>query len=418
MEVSLRFGRDGLPLTLPDDRAVTVLEKATATPLADPGGAVDAALAAPVAGPPLEELARGARSACVLVCDGTRPVPNDLVAPRIIDALRRGGLPDHQITILVATGLHRPEEGGELVGWTPPVDCTVVRHDARAGAEHVDLGGTRRGTPIGVDRRLLDADLRIAIGLVEPHFMAGFSGGRKLLAPGCAAEGTIRRLHGHGLLEDPRAALGNLAGNPLHEELLEIVDRVGPLHSLDLVLDDRRRICHVGFGETRGSHAAAVAAFRAAGEVRIRRRWPVVVTTGAGAPLDGTWYQTVKAIGAAAPAVSPGGTLFVASACAVLGSPGYRRAQEALVAEGPDGFLERWRAAPESAIDAWQTAMQVRDSRGVDVRLFTPHLSAADRALTGASHVEDLSRAVHDALAGTDCLAVIPEGPYVLLAQV
>ncbi len=264
-----------------------------------------------------------------------------------------------------------------------------------------------------MDRRLLDADLRIAVGLVEPHFMAGFSGGRKLVAPGCAAEGTIRRLHGHGLLEDPRAALGRLDGNPLHEELLEIVDLVGPLHSLDLVLDDDRQICHVGFGETRASHAAAVGAFRAAGEVRTQRRWPVVVTTGAGAPLDGTWYQTVKAIGAAAPAVEEGGTLFVASACSLLGSPGYRAAQARLVAEGSDGFMRSWRSRPASEIDAWQTAMQLRDSQGRTVKLFTPDLPAGDCALTGFSHVDDLAAALR--AEGPRSVAVIPEGPYVLL---
>jgi nickel-dependent lactate racemase len=416
MIVELRFGRDGLPLELPGDRDVTVIEKRGMTALAEPVRAVDAALASPVAGPPLESLARRARSACVLLCDGTRPVPNALVVPRILDALRRGGLSDDGITVLVATGLHRPDEGGVLASWTPPPGIEVIVHDARDAGSHADLGRTGRGTPCRVDRRVVDAELRIAVGLVEPHFMAGFSGGRKLVAPGCAAEETIRRLHGHALLEDPRAALGNLDGNPLHEELLEILDRVGPLHSVDLVLDDARRICHVGFGETRASHGAAVTAFRAAGEVRPGGPWPVVVTTGAGAPLDGTWYQTVKAIGAAAPAVAEGGTLLVASACGSLGSPGYRRAQERLVAEGPEGFMAHWRSRPASAIDAWQTAMQIRDARGIDVRLFTPNLSAGDRALTGLAHVDALDAAL--GATGHRRVAVIPEGPYVLLAQV
>lgn len=416
MEVRLCFGRDGMSLELPHDREVTVIEKRGAAPLPDPGAAIDAALRAPVDGPPLESLARAARRACLLLCDATRPVPNALVAPRILDALRGGGLPEERITVLVATGLHRPDEGGVLADWTPPPGIEVLVHDARDAAAHVDLGATRRGTPIRVDRRLVDADLRIAVGLVEPHFMAGFSGGRKLVAPGCAAEETIRLLHGHALLGDPRAALGNLDGNPLHEELLEIVDRMGPLRSLDLVLDDARRICHAGFGGTRASHGAAVAAFRAAGEVRVGGTWPVVVTTGAGAPLDGTWYQTVKAIGAAAPAVEDGGTLFVASACGSLGSPGYRRAQERLVADGPEGFMAHWRSVPGSAIDAWQTAMQVRDARGIDVRLFTPNLPAGDRCLTGFPHVDDLDAALR--ATGNHRVAVIPEGPYVLLAQV
>ena len=418
MEVRLRFGRDGLPLVFPDAWDVTVLEKRGARPLPAPAAAVDAALRTPVAGAPLEELAVRARTACILVCDGTRPVPNALVVPRILAALRRGGLSEDRITVLVATGLHRPEEGGELVDWVPPPGIRVVRHDARCAGDHRDLGWTRRGTPVWLDRRLVDADLRIAVGLVEPHFMAGFSGGRKLVAPGCAAEATIRRLHGPGLLEDPRAGLGTLEGNPLHEELLEILDLVGSLHSVDLVLDDERRVCHVSFGETRASHAAAVAAFRTAGEVVVAGRWPVVITTGAGHPLDTTWYQTVKAIGAAAPAVAPGGTLFVASACSALGSPAYCRAQESLVAGGPGGFMARWCSAPASEIDAWQTAMQVRDSEGLDVRLCVPGLSDAARDRTGLSCVDDLGRALRDAVAaaGSRRLAVIPEGPYVLLS--
>ena len=207
---------------------------------------------------------RGRKSACILICDITRPVPNHLFLRPLIEGLIAAGVPRERITVLVATGLHRPNEGAELaeVVGDPWVFETVrvENHFARDDAAHVDFGVTSgRRTPVKLDRRFVEADLRIATGLVEPHFMAGYSGGRKVIAPGIAHADTIRTFHSARFMEDPAAIQCNLAGNPLHEEQLEIVRMLGEVYALNTVIDDDRDLVHVNFGEVIASHLAAVA---------------------------------------------------------------------------------------------------------------------------------------------------------------
>ena len=208
---------------------------------------------------PLANLARGRRSACILVCDITRPVPNHAFLGPMIRILLDNGVPARDITVLVATGLHRPNEGeelAELIGDPWVLDTVrVENHFARDAAAHVDLGLTAtRGTPVKLDRRFVEAELRIATGLVEPHFMAGWSGGRKVVAPGVAHEDTIRTFHNARFMENPAAIQCNLDGNPLHEEQLEIMRMLGEVHAVNTVIDERRRLCFVNFGEVVASH--------------------------------------------------------------------------------------------------------------------------------------------------------------------
>ena len=183
-----------------------------------------------------------------------------------------------------------------------------------------------------LDRRFVEADLRIATGLVEPHFMAGYSGGRKVIAPGIAHADTIRTFHSARFMEDPFAIQCNLAGNPLHEEQLEIVRMLGEVYALNTVIDDDRDLVHVNFGEVIESHLAAVGisspiprACRWAGASR------PILTSAAGHPLDGTYYQTVKGMVTPLDILEPGGMLIVASACSEgFGSPEFRDAQQRL----------------------------------------------------------------------------------------
>ncbi len=199
--IDLLYGKGSYRLELDPSWEVSVIRKPEMPLLADPVDAVRAALAQPVGARPLAEAARGAKSACILVCDITRPVPNGLFLPIMVRELMAAGIPATGITILVATGLHRPNEGeelAELVGdpWVMQT-VKVQNHFARNDADHVDLGATSRGTPVKLDRRFVEADVRIATGLVEPHFMAGYSGGRKVIAPGVADRKSTRLNSSH-----------------------------------------------------------------------------------------------------------------------------------------------------------------------------------------------------------------------------
>ncbi len=423
MIVELAYARGVLPVRLPADYQVTVLRKRPVEPLADADAAVRDAYARPVAAPPLAELARGRASACILICDITRPVPNGLILPPLVDTLLAAGLDPSRITVLVATGLHRPNEGEELrelVGSDRVLDTVrVENHFARNDADHVDLGVTAtRGTPVKLDRRFVEADLRIVTGLVEPHFMAGWSGGRKVIAPGIAHQDTIRTFHSARFMEDPGAVQCNLDGNPLHEEQLEILRMLGgQVYAVNTVLDDERRTTFVNFGGILESHARAVEHVRRSSSVPVPRRFSTVVTSAAGFPLDATYYQTVKGMVMPIDILAPGADLIVAASCSEgMGSAEFRDAQARLVAHGPDAFLAQIMPKRFADVDEWQTEMQLKPMRVATIHLYTDGLKGEDRALTGVNMIDSIEGAVARSIArsGDPAVAVIPEGPYVV----
>ncbi|MCX6993833.1 MAG: nickel-dependent lactate racemase [Kiritimatiellaeota bacterium] len=421
MQITLNYGKTGLPLNLPDDWAITVIRKKPMPVLPDPPLAVRQALDAPVAARPLSVEARGYRSACIAICDITRPVPNALLLPPLTATLIQAGIPPDRITILVATGLHRSNEGEELrelVGDDSVLKTVrVVNHDARCDEDHVELGTTTQGVPVKIDRRFLEADLRIVTGLVEPHFMAGYSGGRKVIAPGIAHRDTITRLHSARLLEHPCAANCVLIGNPVHEAQLEIATMVGRVLAVNVVIDEQRRLSFVNFGEMIQSHAAAVTYMRGYAEIPVARRFQTVITSSAGYPLDKTYYQTVKGMVGALNILAPGGCLFIASECSEgMGSPEFVASQKRLVAGTPGQFLTALRAKPAAAIDEWETEMQIKAMKVGTIHLYTTGLSPADLALTGVMPVASLAEAIRRQVVacGDRRVAVIPEGPYVI----
>jgi nickel-dependent lactate racemase len=420
--IALLYGRGHLDLRLPRHAKVTLIEKGKLKNIDDPAAAIRRALSEPINAPSLNALARGRKSACILICDITRPVPNHLFLRPMVETLVASGIPLSGITILVATGLHRPnlgEELAELIGdpWVMQ-KVRIENHYARNEADHVDLGRTAtRGTPVKLDRRFVEAELHIATGLVEPHFMAGWSGGRKVVAPGVAHHETIRTFHSARFMEDPLAVQCNLIGNPLHEEQLEIVRGLGEVYALNTVIDDERGLAYVNFGEIIASHAAAVQFVDAAIRVPAPRRFKTVVTSSAGYPLDKTYYQTIKGMVTPMDILEPGGSLIIASACSEgFGSEEFRAAQRRLIELGPDKFLATLTAKSLADVDEWQTEIQLKPMRVGRISLYTSGLSDEERALTGVETIANLDETIARsiALAEDPCVAVIPEGPYVV----
>ncbi len=424
MKYLMNYGSSGLSLELPDEWNVTVIRKRPVPALPDPAAAMAQALEEPVGSKTLVEEAIRCSKVCILICDITRPVPNGLILPTVIRKLLGTGLSPEQMTVMVATGLHRPNEGEELrevVGddWVFKT-VKIINHFARNDMEHVDLGFTSRGTPIKLDRRFVEADLRIVTGLVEPHFMAGYSGGRKVVVPGVAHQETITRLHTATFLESPGAANCILDGNPLHEEQLEIVRRIGGALAVNTVIDEFRQPCFLNFGEITQSHMAAVNFIKKYAEVTVPRRFRTVITSSAGYPLDKTYYQTVKGMVGAIDILEPGGDLFIVSECSEgMGSGDYVEAQKRLLALGSDKFLEELRPKRHAAVDEWQTEMQLKPMRIGTIRCYAQRLCATDLQLTGVETFSGLDRfqeAIRQSVerSGDLSVAVIPEGPYVV----
>lgn len=420
--VELLYGRGTLTLTLPDNAEPTIINKPPFPEAASAAEVFAQAMANPVDCESLDRLCGGCNTACILICDITRPVPNHVFLQPMIRTMMSNGIAAENITVLIATGLHRPNEGeelAELVGdpWVLET-VNVINHFAQNDEDHVSLGRTTtRDTPVGIDRRFVEADLRIATGLVEPHFMAGYSGGRKVIAPGVAHHETIRTFHSARFMEDPAATQCNLEHNPLHEEQLEIVRMLGDVYALNTIIDEDRRLVHATFGEVIASHLKAVEFVRGFTEIPVGRKFHTVVTSSAGYPLDQTYYQTVKGMVTPLDILEPGGTLIIASECAEgIGSQHYREAQGRLVSLGPDAFLDTLLAKQLADVDEWQTEMQLKSMRTGSVGLYTTGLSDDDHALTGVERISDLTAAIARSMAQHDdvAVAIIPEGPYVV----
>ena len=421
MNINMMYGKTGLLLDLPGEIDVTLIQKKAMPVLPEPEEAIKAAFANPVNGKTLRDEAKGCRSCCILICDITRPVPNGPFLTPLIKELIQAGIAPASITVLVATGLHRPNEGDELrelVGndWVLGA-VTVANHFARRDEDHEYIGTTSNGIEARIDRRFLQADLRIVVGLVEPHFMAGYSGGRKIVAPGVAHETTIRSFHCARVLEDYRSANCVIEGNPLHAAQIEIVHMVGRCLAVNTVIDEERRISFVNFGEIEASHLEAVSFMRPYAEVRLDTKFKTVVTSSAGYPLDKTYYQTVKGMVGAIDILEPGGDLIIVSACSEgIGSPEYAEAQKCLTSQGPENFLRGIIGKKYAAIDEWETEMQVKAMKKANIFLYTDGLTKDQQALTGVTVIESpLACVMESVKAHNDCrVAVIPEGPYVI----
>jgi nickel-dependent lactate racemase len=419
MNLHLAYGKRGLDITIPDRNVVKVLTMEGSTPLPDPAARLESVLLRPTGAPPLTTLAASARSACIVICDITRPVPNALLLPPLLRTLEANGVARENITLLVATGLHRPSTVGELdemVG--PEIRQThrIVNHRARERDEQVFLGNTRRGTPVWIDRVYVSADLKITTGFIEPHLMAGFSGGRKLIAPGCAGEETIRSLHSPAFIEHPECREGVTEGNPLHEELLEIAGLAGHDFIVNVTLDPDHAVTGIFAGHPVQAHAEGIDHARRAVRSTIDAPADVVITTSAGYPLDLTLYQAVKGMTAALPVVRSGGTLILAAECAEgLGSPEFT-ALATSFSSAPD-FLSALQTRPV-VIDQWQLEECAKAAVRADVILVSPTIAAAhgDRLFIRAVQTPEEALRLAFARHGSDArVAVIPKGPYTLV---
>jgi nickel-dependent lactate racemase len=419
MKVTLDYGRTGLTVELPAERVVGPLAIRDVPALADPERAVADAIERPIGTPPLREIARGRQDACILVCDITRPVPNRTILVPMLRVLHEAGIPRERTLLLVATGLHRPSttaEKGEMLGAEIAAGYRVEDHYGTRLVEHTLVGTTPRGIPGWIDTRYVRADLKIATGLIEPHLMAGYSGGRKLICPGVAALETVRRWHGPELLEHPNADCGILEGNPVHEENTRIARMAGCDFIVNVTLDSQRRVTSVVAGEMEDAFLEGVRFMEGVCRVDVPHPVDIVVTSSAGYPLDTTFYQAVKGLTGCLPIVKQGGTIILAAGLTDgLGSPEFRSA----LFDHPslDAFMHRILGQDYFVMDQWQVEELAKVRRKAQVKVVSDGLSADVLASCHVEPAPSVEAALVEALHryGPDAqVAVIPKGPYVL----
>jgi len=419
MRVRLEYGRTGLNVQLPKERVVRTLAYKNAIPISDPDSALREVLNNPTGTPPLAELARGRKDVCIVICDITRPVPNEMMLKPMLATLEAAGISRENILILIATGLHRPNEGEELVeivGQTIADNYRIENHHGQVLEEHTFLGESPRGVPIWIDSRYVDADLKITTGLIEPHLMAGFSGGRKLICPGIAALETIKVWHGPDFLENPKADCGILEGNPVHEENTWIGRKTGCDFIANVVIDSQRRPLKFVAGDMEEAFHEGVDFVREVVTDTVEKPVDIVVTSCAGYPLDTTFYQAVKGLTGALAIVKEGGTIIMAASLSEgIGSPQFQQ----LFDENAnlEVFIERILGKDYFVMDQWQLEELAKVRRKAKVKIISDGLPAETIDKLFVESAPSIEQAVADSLAeyGPDAkIAVIPKGPYVL----
>ncbi len=410
------FGKSKIEISVPDRFVCQEVRSRKAAPVADETAAIEHALDHPIGCEPLCEMALGKTSAAISICDVTRPAPNQLTLPPLLRRLEDAGIPKDKITILIATGLHRaatPEEVDIIVGPQIAAEYKIVSHDARDFGAHRSLGHTRRGTPVYIDERFLEADLHITLGFIEQHLMLGFSGGRKLIAPGLAAQETIKVIHSPKFIREPLATEGSIAANPLHDELLEIARMARHDFIVDVTLTQERKISGVFAGNAVKAHAAGVAFLEAACLEQIDEPADLVITSAAGFPLDLTFYQAVKGITAATHLARPGGRILIIAECAEgVGSVEFVRNLQTV--SNYHDFLDQVRDQPVE-VDRWQVEKLALAGLRNELYFYTPGVRPDELGPIGERSFPTLREALEAAQAGLPRGArvlLVPEGPY------
>ncbi len=412
----LQYGRDGLDVELPD-RNITVLEPRYVSGIGDERAAFHAAMANPLGARPLAEIVSARDRVAIVIPDITRPLPSDRLLPWLLDAIRH--VPARQIVIINGTGSHRantPEELAAMVGADVLASVRVVNHDSHDAGTLALAGLGQDGHPVRLNREYVEADRRIVLGFIEPHFMAGFSGGYKAVFPGLADIGAIMRYHDARMIGDPKTTWGLIDGNPTqarirHDGALLPVD-----FCINVTLNRDRHITRFFCGDVRTAHDAGCAFSRETAMVACPRPFDVVVTTNSGYPLDQNLYQAVKGMSAAAQVIASDGYIATAARCND-GFPAHGNFRTLLMEhDSPQALLDTILAPGFLLYDQWEAQMLAN----IQLRARVGLLSELPDEEVRRAHLEpidDIGVVVSREVArrGTDAaIAVLPEGPMTI----
>jgi nickel-dependent lactate racemase len=387
MEISLRYGKRTIKANLPDGvQRLDFLE-----PEQQQIGPIHLALAAPMGGSPLSELAKAGQKVAIVTSDITRPCPSQLLLPPLLDELNQAGVEDADIFVVFALGSHRPhtvEEQKHLLG---PIAAKRVRYMDSNPEEVVYAGTTSRGTRVEIFQPVAEADLRIALGNVEPHYFAGYTGGAKALVPGVCSLKTIQQ--NHALMVLPGARICNLVGNPVREDIEEAVELVGLDFILNVVLDNDHNIVTAAAGDPLEAHRQLCRVVDYLSTIAIDALADIVIVSAGGYPKDLNMYQAQKALDNAAGAVRPGGVIVWIAEC----PDGFGNSvfEQWLVGSKPDEILQRLsRNFVLGGHKAGAVARLLQRSRVILVSNLPPELVEQ----SGLIHASELSTALETAL--------------------
>lgn len=414
MRVDLAYGKQGLTVEMPD--ATVVVEPVDTPGLADEPAALRQALRAPIDCAPLARLAGPSDKVVIVHSDLTRPAPNERMLPVMLDELALAGVPDDQITLLNATGLHRPNTEAELrqmLGDRIVDRYRCLNHDSHDHASLRHVGRTPAGAEVWLSRHYVEADVRITTGFIEPHFFAGFSGGAKSVLPGVAGDMSVMHNHNAALIADPGSVWGETTNNPIMREGRAAAALCPPSLILNVTLNKTRQITGVFAGELLAAHTAGCQFVKEKVMRPVERPFDIVVTTNSGFPLDLNLYQAVKGMSAAAQIVRPNGAIIMAAECS--DGVGHGPFLELLQSRpSPQALLDRITAPGFAMFDQWQVQLLAQILLKARVYLYAP---ALDDEAVRAAHliptrsIEATIASLMDEFGPSARLCALPQGP-------
>ena len=427
MQIETRKRGNGMQIRLPygdtqiemEADAERVIESRVDRISADTDGValVEAALRAPIGSRPLHELARGKKNAVIIISDHTRPVPSRVILPAMLRELREGS-PEIDITLLVATGCHRctkPEELRAKLGDAIFARERIVVHDAFDEERNVELGVLPSGARLVIDKLAAETELLVSEGFIEPHFFAGFSGGRKSVLPGICAKQTVYGNHCGSFIASPYARGGVLENNPIHRDMEQACVMARLQFIVNVVLDSKKNVAAAFAGDFQQAHAAGAAFLRRYCEVQ-PVMGDIVVTTNGGAPLDQNLYQCVKGLTAAESCARDGGTIILCAQMAdgIGGEQFYRDMRDC---ESPEALFARFSDTPQAqtVADQWQTQILCRVLMRHRVIFVTRRQMEKPIREMKMEYAPDLPSALR--MAGDGDVTVIPDGISVIFKR-
>jgi lactate racemase len=416
MKVHVQYGTQGLDVEIPSTN-VRIIEPTFVEGLRDEGAAFIAAVREPLGGRPLREVARASDRVAIVIPDITRPLPSERLLPWVLAELAH--VPEKNVVIVNGTGSHRAQTRDELaamVGAEVLERVRVVNHDAQDRATLALAGRTADGRPVHLARDYVEADRRIVLGFIEPHFMAGFSGGYKGVFPALADIDAIMHYHRAQVIGDARSTWGVLEGNPTQEQIRHNGALLPVDFLVNVTLNRKRQITRFFCGDVMEAHRAGCAFAKRTAMVACAEPFPIVVTTNAGYPLDQNLYQAVKGMSAAAQIVEDDGFILAASRCND-GFPAHGNFRKLLFEHAsPRALLDRIMTPGFSLYDQWEAQLLALVALKARVGLYS-ELAAEDVRRAHLEAVADLSGRLREEVRrrGAETpIAVLPEGPMTI----
>jgi len=412
--VSLPFGRSQLTGHVPE-WAVTDIVIPRQWKTGSQGNLVEAALREPVGAPRLRELARESRRAVIVTCDRTRGVPSHVTIPLILEELRSGGMKSERVKLLVATGLHKGEtvvDVGERLGGELLDRLRVEIHDSDDQTRLAEAGRLSSGTPLWLNRSVVESDLVIVESNVEPHFFAGFTGGSKVILPGVAGTETILRNHCWKNIEHEASRYGTIE-NPIRAEANEALRHLGRTFALSLVLDSQKRIVHATAGDPISSFNAVAESVKLHSSVQIKDPPDVVITTNGGYPLDRNVYQCVKGIAVPERILRKDSRIIMVGEC--MDGVGHQDFLKLLASDTPGSIYDKLRTEEVLIRDQWEVQVLCRILRKTSVSFVTRPELASEIKSMHMDYAQTIEQALdHVKLHRGESVLALPQGPMTL----